>query len=115
MPVASRSGTLTTLQAAAATAINGISLDISGGSNLLIEASGTFTGMTAVPEISLDGGTTWGIVSVETLSSLTLARVAAIVAVGQYRLTDISGATHFRARTTGTGGPLTIKAAVGVS
>ena len=115
MALASRTGTLTVLQNAVAVAANGVAPDISGASKVLVEILGTYTGITANFEASVDGGTTWFSVSLAQLSSLTLARVAAATATGLYRLEDCAGLSHFRARTTigSPTGTMTVKAQTG--
>lgn len=112
MPVVTRSGTLTTIQAAQAGAANGTALDISEANVVLVEISGTYTDITANFEASVDGGTTWHSVSLATLSSTTLARVAAATAVGVYLLAHAAGMNRLRARTTVSGptGSMTVKA-----
>lgn len=112
MPVATRLGTLTTLQAAQASAADGTALDITDATAVLVEITGTYTNITANFEVSADGGTTWHAVSLATLSSTTLSRVAAATAVGLYRLEHAGGANRLRARTTVASptGSMTVKA-----
>ena len=112
MPVSSKLGTLTTLQSAQAGAANGTSLDISEAVSLLVEITGTYTGLTANFEASLDGGTTWNSVALLQLSSTSLARATGATANGLYLLENIRGMTAFRARTTASNptGSMTVKA-----
>lgn len=112
MPIQTQLGTVTNLQTAAATAINGVALDITDAVQVLVEVTGTYTNITANCEASLDGGTTYHSVSVATLSSTTRARLAALVANGLYLLENADGLTHFRARTTigAVTGTMTVKA-----
>ncbi len=100
MGVASRLSSVTTLQAAQAAAANGTALDVSNASNVIVEISGTYTGITANFEASIDGGTVWNSVSLATLSSTTRARLAAGIANGLYLLENAGGLSSFRARTT---------------
>lgn len=100
MPVSTKLGTLTTLQAAQAAADNGTALDITEAVSVVVEVSGTYTNMTANFEASIDGGTTWFSVSLATLSSTTRARIAAATAVGLYLLENANGLSGLRARTT---------------
>lgn len=115
MPVATRLTALTTLQAAVAIAANGTALDITDASKVVVEVSGTYTNITANFEASVDG-TNFHSVSLATLSSTTLARLAAATAVGLYLLENAGGLTRFRARTTigAATGTMTVKA-VGAS
>lgn len=112
MTVATRLGVLTALQTAAATAINGVALDITDATSVIVEVSGTYTNITANCEASIDGGTTWGSVTLATLSSVTRARLAALIANGLYLLENADGLTTFRARTTigAVTGTMTVKA-----
>lgn len=112
MPTATRLGALTTLQAAVNTAVNGTALDITDASQVVVEVSGTYTNITANCEASVDGGTTWFSVTLATLSSVTRARLAALVANGLYLLENADGLTTFRARTTigAVTGTMTVKA-----
>lgn len=112
MPVSTRLGTSTTLQAAQAGAANGASLDITEAVSVIVEISGTYTAITANFEASLDGGLTWNSVSLATLSSTTRARLAAAVANGLYLLENAGGLSTFRARTTigSPTGTMTVKA-----
>lgn len=112
MPIATRFGSLTTLQAAQAGAANGTALDATEAEQIIVEVSGTYTNITANFEGSIDGGTTWNSVSLATLSSLTRARLAAATAVGLYLMENAAGLTTFRARTTigAATGSMTVKA-----
>jgi hypothetical protein len=112
MPIATRLGSLTTLQSAQNGAANGTALDVTDASAVIVEVSGTYTNMTANFEASVDGGTIWDSVSLATLSSTTRARVAAATAVGLYLLENTNGLTSFRARTTVASptGSMTVKA-----
>ena len=100
MPIASRLGTITTIQNAQAGAANGTIIDIIDATSLVIEISGTYTNITANFEASIDGGTTWFSVSLIQMASLTLARLAAATAIGLYFLENTEGLNAFRARTT---------------
>lgn len=100
MPLLTRLGALTTLQAAQAAAANGTALDITDAVTVVVEVSGTYTNMTANFEASVDGGTVWNSVSLATLSSTTRARVAAATAVGLYLLENAGGLNAIRVRTT---------------
>lgn len=112
MPITTRLGSLTTLQAAQAGAANGTTLDITDAGSVLVEVSGTYTNITANFEGSVDGGSAWNSVSLATLSSTTRARIAAATAVGLYLLENANGLTTFRARTTVASptGSMTVKA-----
>jgi hypothetical protein len=112
MPVATRFGTITTIQSAQAGAANGTALDITDATRVVVEVSGTYTSITANFEGSIDGGTTYNSISLATLSSTTLARVAAATAVGLYLMENAGGLTHIRARTTVSSptGSMTVKA-----
>lgn len=112
MPVSTRLGSLTTLQSAQTAAANGTALDITDASRVVAQVSGTYTDITANFEASVDGGTSYASVSLATMSSTTLARVAAATAVGLYLLENAGGLTHFRARTTVASptGTMTVKA-----
>lgn len=98
MPVLSRLGTLTTLQAAQAGAANGTALDVTEALAVVFEISGTYTGITANWEASFDGGTTYWPVQVMPLATRTFATTA--TATGLYLLPDAAGITQIRARTT---------------
>ncbi len=100
MAVSTRLGAVTTLQNAQAGAANGIALDIADALSVVVEITGTFTGITANFEGSIDGGTTWHLVSLATLSSTTRARVTGGTATGLYLLENAGGFNSFRARTT---------------
>jgi hypothetical protein len=100
MGIATQRSTLTTLQNAQAGAANGVAMDISEARAVIVEISGTYTGITANFEGSIDGGTTWFNVSLAQLASLTLVRLAAATAAGFYFLENASGMNAFRARTT---------------
>jgi hypothetical protein len=112
MPLLTRLGALTSLQAAVVTAVNGTALDITDAVSVVVEISGTYTGVTANFEASVDAGVTWNSVSLATLSSTTRARIAAATAVGLYLLENANGLTTFRARTTVSTptGTMTVKA-----
>lgn len=112
MPVQTQLGTVTDLQTAAATAINGVALDITDAVQVLVQVSGTYTNITANCEASIDGGTSYSSVTLATLSSVTRARLAALIANGLYLLENADGLTHFRARTTigAVTGTMTVKA-----
>lgn len=100
MPLLTRLGALATLQNAQAAAANGTAVDITDAVSIIVEISGTYTAITANFEASIDGGVTWGGVSLATLASVTRARIAAATAVGLYLLENAGGLTTFRARTT---------------
>lgn len=112
MAIVTRLGALTVLQNAVATAVNGTALDITDATSVIVEVSGTYTNITANCEVSIDGGTTWYSVTLATLSSVTRARLAALVANGLYLLENADGLTTFRARTTigAVTGTMTVKA-----
>lgn len=112
MPVVTQLGAVTNLQTAVATAIDGVVLDITDATQVLVQVSGTYTNITANCEASIDGGTVWNSVTLATLSSVTRARLAALIANGLYLLENADGITHFRARTTigAVTGTMTVKA-----
>lgn len=100
MPTSTRLGSLATLQNAQAGAANGTALDCEEAVALLVEVSGTYTGITANFEGSVDAGATWWTVSLAALNSTTRARSLTATANGLYLLEDIGALSQFRARTT---------------
>ena len=113
MATAIRTGALTTLQNNVSTAVNGIVLDIGNAIEVTVEVSGTFTGITANFECSVDGGITWHPASLIQMSSIPgITRVITAGTTGIYHLENAQGLNRFRARTTiatPTGG-MTVKA-----
>ncbi len=113
MPNANRIRSLTTLQSAVAVAADGTALNCEDATGAVVEISGTFSGITANFEASVDGGTTYHSVALLQLGSTSSAKVAAATATGHYRLSDAAGITQLRARTTVATptGTMTVKAA----
>lgn len=99
MPLLTRLGAVTALQSAQDAADDGTEITITDAVSLIVEVSGTYTGITANFEASIDGAA-WFAVSLATLASTTRARVAAATATGLYLLENAGGLTAFRARTT---------------
>jgi hypothetical protein len=99
------------LQDAEDGAADGAQVTIAGLISFLIEITGTFAGLTANFEASLDGAT-WSAVALLPVGSTTPGTlVASATAAGLYRLQDCHGFVSFRARTSGsTGGAMTVKA-----
>jgi hypothetical protein len=112
MATATRVGALTTLQNAQAGAANGLAFDISNAMRLTVEVSGTFSGITANFEASVDGGTTWNLVALESRGVVPIVNTLTAIAAGLYVLVDARGVNRFRARTTVSAptGSMTVKA-----
>jgi len=98
MAVLSRIGALTTLQNAQAGAANGTALNVTEAMNVVFEVSGTFTGITANWEGSVDGGTTWWSIQAMPLATRTFAATG--TTTGLYLVSDAQALTTVRARTT---------------
>jgi hypothetical protein len=101
MPYMTRLGELATLQTAQQGAADGASLDLSSASQALIEISGSFSGITANFEASLDGSI-WFAVVVKKLDTLT--DVTTSTSTGFFRLIDNYGLSALRVRTSGSTG-----------
>lgn len=99
------------LQNAAATALPGAIANIDGLRTILVEITGAVAGLTANFETSLDNGLNWLPVALLSIGSTTPGTlVIAATTTGIYRLQDCTGLKNFRARTTGTGTSMTVKA-----
>ncbi len=110
MPNANRIRPLITLQSAVAVAADGTALNCEDGTGAMVEISGTFSGITANFEASIDG-TTFFAVQVLPLATRTYATTA--TATGIYVLDRIAGVAALRVRTTVATptGAMTVKAA----
>lgn len=100
MPVSTRLSPIATLQNKVNTAVDGALIDITDSASAIVEVSGTYTGITANFEASIDGGLTWYAVTLSTLADPTGARVAKATANGLYFLEYARPMNAFRARTT---------------
>lgn len=100
MAIVPRNSSITTLQSAVSAAANGATMDTTEGRAVVLEISGTFTGITANFEASIDGGTSWFAVALQQLSASTPTYTAAATAAGLYQLKDSHGINAMRARTT---------------
>ena len=107
-------GRMITLQDAAAVAADGIVVSIGGLTSVVVQITGTYTGMQVNFEASVDGALTWAAVALLPIGSTTpgtLVATPAAGATGLYRLQDARGLTHIRARVSGSGtGAVTVTA-----
>jgi len=100
MPVSTRLSAIIVLQNAAAGAANGAMIDITDSASAIVELSGTYTGITANFEASIDSGVTWWPIALNTLSNPSGVRTATATANGLYFLEYARPMNAFRARTT---------------
>ena len=116
MATAGRLTATTTLQNAQAGAANGTTMNISTAEEVVVEVSGTYTGITCNFEGSIDGGATWFPVALLSIGVVPVVNVLLATAVGFYRLDHARGINAFRARTTVSAptGSMTVKAVAGV-
>lgn len=100
MGVSTRLSPIALLQSAAAVATNGAMIDITDSASAIVEVSGTYTGITANFEGSIDGGATWYAITLVTLANAGGVRVSAATVNGLYFLEYARPMNAFRARTT---------------
>jgi|1185.fasta_scaffold156151_3 hypothetical protein len=100
MPVSTRLSAIAVLQNAMAAAANGIMIDITDSQSAIVEVSGTYTGITANFEGSIDAGLTWYPVSLTVLSNPSGVRASTAATNGLYFLEYARPMNAFRARTT---------------
>jgi hypothetical protein len=100
MPVSTRLSAIAVLQNATASAANGIMIDITDSASAIVEVSGTYTGMTANFEGSIDAGLTWYPITLVTLSNPGGVRASTVTANGLYFLEYARPMNAFRARIT---------------
>jgi hypothetical protein len=75
-------------------------LDITDSQSAILEASGTYTGITANFEGSIDSGVTWYPITLITLANTAGVRVSTATNNGLYFLEYARPMNAFRARTT---------------
>jgi hypothetical protein len=103
--------TTVTLQDGQDGAADGAGVTIEGVTSFLVEISGSFSGLTANLEATIDGKSWFAVALLPVGSTTPGTLVAAATAAGLYRLQDCRGLMLFRARTSGsTGGAMTVKA-----
>jgi hypothetical protein len=100
MGVSTRLSPIAILQQAAAVATNGAMIDITDSASAIVEVSGTYTGITANFEASIDAGVTWYPVSLTVLTNASGVRAITATTNGLYFLEYARPMNAFRARTT---------------
>ena len=100
MGVSTRLSPIAVLQNATAAAANGIMIDITDSASAIVEVSGTYTGITANFEASIDAGVTWYPVSLTVLLNPAGTRTITANTNGLYFLEYARPMNAFRARTT---------------
>jgi hypothetical protein len=92
--------TLTTLQNAVNTAVNGTTINLKGIKSLVVEVTGSFTGMTANFEVTIDDSS-WVPVGFVPVSNPAGSYVTTATAPGMFTIPNMPAAySQFRCRTT---------------